>query len=132
MSQLDERTRVRGMALLCCHCVRNSAYYRAGWENKRFIYADIDFWRNANGNFLDTAVMEWCKLFADCRGKHYWNKVIDDTFLTGMLRSIGFTESEYEEYSQKMRTYRDKFLAHLDEERTMYPPLLQPASYNRI
>jgi hypothetical protein len=36
------------------------------------------FWVIINGNFLDIAVLEWCKLFGDTRGKHYFGKVISD------------------------------------------------------
>jgi len=125
---MNERDRVRGVGLLCCHCVRNIAYYTAGRRDGAFV-SDEDFWRNANSNFLDIAVLEWCKLFADERGKHHWRKVVPDAdaFLSSLYRTIGTTEATVEAYALKMRTYRDKFLAHLDAERMMEIPELNLA-----
>lgn len=84
---------------------------------------------NVNGNFLDIAVLEWCKLFADNRGKHFWRKAISDngTFQAGLLAELRLTEADFEDYVNQMRTYRDKFIAHLDSEEVMHIPLLQTA-----
>ena len=111
------------MAILCCHCLRNLAFYRAGWKGKKAIFGG-DFWTNANGNFLDICVLEWCKLFADQRGKHYWRKAISqpDAFFQELLRVVGVTEAELNRHIQEMRTYRDKFVAHLDSDEEMQIP----------
>ena len=37
------------------------------------------------------------------------------------------TRQEFDEYIKIMRTYRDKFVAHLDEEPVMHIPALRPA-----
>lgn len=122
---MNQRDRVRGVGLLCCHCVRNVAYYRAGWVDGQFISND-DFWRNANSNFLDIAVLEWCKLFADRNGKHHWKKVVPapDNFLSALLQEIGITEGVYNAHCEETKTYRDKFVSHLDAERMMHIPRL--------
>ncbi|MEY6433597.1 hypothetical protein ABC977_14420 [Thioalkalicoccus limnaeus] len=122
---MNQRDRVRGAGLLCCHCVRNSAYYRAGWRDGHFV-SQLDFWRNANGNFIDIAVLEWCKLFADRNGKHHWRKVVPDPdgFLPGLFGSIGVSEEAFNSLCEETRTYRDKFIAHLDEGRLMHIPRL--------
>ena len=82
-----------------------------------------------NGNFIDICVMEWCKLFGDLRGKHYWQKVIKDptSFFNGLLEEMGMTEAEFYAYVNEMRTYRDKFVAHLDSEEVMQIPKLTVA-----
>ncbi len=87
------------------------------------------FWVNANGNFIDVCVLEWCKLFGDKRGQHYWRKVITDqaTFNAGLLNAVGQTEAAFEAYIEEMRTYRDKFVAHLDSEEVMNIPKLRVA-----
>lgn len=119
---------LRRVAILCCHCLRNLAFYKAGWENGKFKFKG-QFWVNANGNFIDIAVLEWCKLFADNRGKHFWRKVISDdvTFERDLLAELGLTETEFDDYVNQMRTYRDKFIAHLDSDEVMHIPLIQTA-----
>ena len=119
---------LRRVAILCCHCLRNLAFYKAGWHNGKSKLIS-QFWLSANGNFLDIAVLEWCKLFADTRGKHFWRKAITDdvSFQEGLLAEIGLSETEFEDYVNQMRTYRDKFIAHLDSEEVMHIPLLQSA-----
>ncbi len=74
--------------------------------------------------------MEWCKLFGDARGLHCWEKVITDskTFFTGLLKELSVTESEMDTYGKEMRTYRDKFVAHLDSDLVMNIPKLDLAT----
>ncbi len=117
------KERLRRVAILCCHCLRNLAYYRAGWHGDELILKG-QFWINVNGNFLDICVLEWCKLFGDLRGKHYWGKIISDTqiFYAGMLHKLKVAEAELESLKKEMRRYRDKFVAHLDSDKTMYIP----------
>jgi hypothetical protein len=74
-------------------------------------------------------VLEWCKLFGDSHGKHYWRKVISDptAFFNGLLQKLGMTEDELNAYVNKMKGYRDKFIAHLDSEEIMNIPRLDVA-----
>lgn len=122
---MTRRQRLRRVGILCCHCLRNLVFYKAGWQNGRLIFSD-QFWVNVNGNFLDICVLEWCKLFGDSCGKHYWQKVISDpaTFFNGLLQELRMTETEFNSYLTEMRTYRDKFVAHLDLEEVMHIPKL--------
>jgi hypothetical protein len=62
----DRRQRV---VLLCCNFMRNLALHRAGLQ---YLVRDNllnphhpqgEFWVQAHGNFLDTCVLDWCKLF---------------------------------------------------------------------
>jgi hypothetical protein len=101
------------------------AYYRAGWHENALVY-DNDFWKTANGNFLDICILEWCKLFGDERGKQYWGKVITEKrqFFEGLLDEIGLSRGELETYVKEMREYRDKFVAHLDSDLVMDIPEL--------
>jgi hypothetical protein len=75
-----------------------------------------NFWVNANGNFLDIAVLEFCKLFAES-GKHDWSKVVqnDPDFLDNMHAEVGKSNAEWLAYLDEMRKYRDKFVAHWDD-----------------
>lgn len=83
-------TRHRYSALLCTQFVRNLAYYRAGWKERQAAFPQTEMWATINSNFLDIAVLEWCKLFADQGARHHWRKVVVDpgSFLPQMLSDI--------------------------------------------
>ncbi len=125
---MTRKKRLRRVAILCCHCLRNLAYYRAGWRNGSLVFQN-DFWVNVNGNFLDVCILKWCKLFADARGKHFWKTVVADStaFYNGLLNELGMTRDQLDSYVAEVRGYRDKFVAHLDSEEVMRPPLLEAA-----
>lgn len=80
-------------------------------------------------NSLDICILEWCKLFVDSRGKHYWRKVITEpiTFYDGLINTLNITEEEFNTYIEEVKSYRDKFIAHLDSEDVMHIPHLDPA-----
>jgi hypothetical protein len=125
---MTRRNRVRRVLILCCHCLRNLAFYRAGLRNGA-AWNESQFWITVNSNFLDHCILEWCKLFADSRGKHHWRKVVTEpnTFWAGLLMTLGLTDIQFETYIVEMRTYRDKFVAHLDLEEIMHIPKLRCA-----
>lgn len=114
---MTELYRPRRAALLCAHFVRNLAYFRAGWDGLEFKFPRREIWATINANFLDIAVLEWCKLLADDRAKHNYKKVVVDprSFLPQLLRDCGISRSEWTTYLKVMRDYRDKFVAHLDD-----------------
>ena len=120
---MTRKERLRRVAILCCHCLRNLAYYRAGWHGDESILKG-QFFINVNGNFLDICILEWCKLFGDLRGKHYWEKIVSEpqAFYADMLHELNIKESDLEALKKEMRRYRDKFVAHLDSDKTMYIP----------
>ena len=119
------KKRNRRVGIICLHCLRNLAFYKAGWRGNELIIKD-QFWVNVNGNFLDICVLEWCKLFGELNGKHYWRKIISDpiNFYRGLIHNLGVAETEFDVFTNEMRTYRDKFVAHLDSDETMYIPNL--------
>jgi hypothetical protein len=129
MSRSD---RLCSVLMLCGSFVRNLAYYRIGWneEHKHLLgmYND-DFWRVVNGNFIDRCVLEWCKLFGETKGEFHWKKVVSDTvsFKAGLLRHIGLDEDAFNKEINIFREYRDKWVAHLDTERTGFIPALEVA-----
>ena len=122
---MTHRERLRCAGILCCHCLRNIAFYHS-WDKSGKPFSNDQFWINVNGNFLDIAVLEWCKLFADTRGKHQYGKVVADSaeFLTYALRCLNITTAEFDAYVESMKKYRNKFVAHLDELNTMDIPSL--------
>jgi hypothetical protein len=77
-----------------------------------------------------TAIASTCaysngaKLLGDKNGKHYWGKVVTDpaSFEAGLLRHLGMNETEFQKEIKIIRRHRDKFLAHLDDDRSMKIP----------
>jgi len=123
---LHERT--RRTALVCCHCLRNIAFYRAGWRQGEIRVLE-QFWIGANGAFLDVAVLEWCKVFGEWGGKHHWHRVILDRggFESELFQDLRMSKGQFEDYVKSIRTYRDKFVAHLDHEPVMHIPRMRVA-----
>lgn len=134
MNTLSRDQLARRACILCCHCIRNLIFYTGGLNGKEPVYSD-QFWITSNGNFLDICILEWCKLFADKNGKHYWKKVVgmQTDFYDGLLSELNISESEFVEYIDKVKDYRDKFIAHLDHENMMHIPqmnvVLSSATY---
>ncbi|KWW32420.1 MULTISPECIES: hypothetical protein [Cupriavidus] len=136
MSQtpLDPRF-VRKLSLLCCHCVRNIAYYRVGFiaeDGTGSLKQTSQFGATVNGNMLDIAVLEWCKLFADGKARHHWKRLVrndadQQQFLAGLLTATGINIQAWKRYLDEMRVYRDKFVAHLDDQNVMKIPTLEVA-----
>jgi hypothetical protein len=105
-------------AQLCCHCLRNIAYYRAWWDAGK-PHADSDFIVNGNGNCIDIAVLEWCKLFTSPKKeKHNFENVVNDpdNLLAAMLAHIGASNGDWDDYKETMKKYRDKYIAHWDDD----------------
>lgn len=129
---LTEAERVRRVALLTRYCIDNIASYRAGWatdsNGERHVVVQRNFWIRANGNFLDIAVSEWCKVFADKKSKHHFARVVPEpaTLLAGLTTALGMDEAAYGALIAGVREYRDKFVAHLDDLRVMNVPAMQP------
>lgn len=122
---LTIRQRISRVGRLCCTVTRNLAYRRTSHDT---IIKKGNFWVTADGNFLDICVLDFCKLFADNNGKHHWKKVVPDAehenFITGLLSHLNFDQDEFDEYLDVMKTYRNKFVAHLDDKRVMNIPTL--------
>lgn len=131
---VSRKNRLRRVAILCASFVRNLAYYRAGQcEDVRHLlskyHRSASFWRQANSNFLDICVLDWCKLFADSKEKHHWSNIVSDraAFEEKLLKEYKISKEHLEEQIEIMRRYRDKFVAHLDSDMTMNIPELDTA-----
>lgn len=124
-----ERTkRLRRAGILCCHFIRNYAYYKSGWKNGELKVND-QFWVAINGNFLDLCVLEWYKLFGNYKDKHHWKKVMrhDQTFKPRMFETLDIKQTDLDKVHGSIKSYRDKFVAHLDSDEIMNIPRLDDA-----
>jgi hypothetical protein len=130
---MTRNARARRSAILCSHFLRNIAFYES-WFNAGQPFKDDQFWITANGNFLDIAVLEWCKLFADRKAKHHFTKVLGspDHFRTDLFAELHLGEVEWGAYIEKLKAYRDKFIAHLDDQNIMNIPDMNVARRSAI
>jgi hypothetical protein len=132
---MSRRDRLRRVVILCRNFTVNLAYYRVGRRSEHLPLQDYprharaSFWRAVSGNFIDSCVLEWCKLFADPKGKHHWSRIVSDpaNFETQLMNHLGIDETAFEKEIGVMRQYRDKFLAHLDSDEVMNIPALDIA-----
>lgn len=120
---MNRRTRLRRVALLCIHFTRNLAYYRAMFDTNPEVREGA-FWTTVAGNSLDTAVLEWCKLFGERDGNHSWQTISDDRaqFRTNLKTQLGISIEQWQACREELRSFRDTFVAHLDDELTMNIP----------
>ncbi len=125
----------RRQAILSCAIIRNIAFYYAGWiteDDQGRLKDDTDLGRTINSNFIDVAVLEWSKLFVDREASHHWRRFVQGTeartaFRTRLLAAIGLDLPAWEQYHADVKTYRDRFIAHLDDDEVMIPPRLRVA-----
>lgn len=120
--------RLRRAAILCCHFVRNYAYYQGGWIDVISL-ANNEFWITVQNDFLDISILEWMKLFGSYKDKHHWTKVIHDSeaFKINMLDYCHIGDDEFNKDRENIKKYRDKFVGHLDSEKVMNIPRLHNA-----
>jgi hypothetical protein len=95
---VPRKDRLRRVVILCCHFGRNLAYYRVG-QSEQY------------------------------QGQHHWRKIVTDgiVFKASLLNHLELDEANFQQYVDTMRTYRNKFVAHLDSDRTMNIPKLDVA-----
>jgi hypothetical protein len=105
------------------HVVRTIAAFVWNVHLKRAVAAtgplpEQNFWRVIDGNFMDIAVIEWCKLFASHTEAVHWKNNIPETehdkFRDGLCGGTGLTSEEWHRYREELKRYRDEHVAHFD------------------
>ncbi|MFK4448349.1 hypothetical protein ABH944_008407 [Caballeronia udeis] len=113
-----DRRFARRQALLSCAIMRNVAFYRVGYQTKDGrgrLKDDSQMGRTINSNFVD-----W-------EARHHWRRLVQGTeartaFLTALFATLGLDRAGWDQYLTDMKTYRDRFVAHLDDDDTMHIP----------
>ena len=107
---MTRKERIRRAALICCHCTRNVAYYRAGWESGELI-DKTEYGATTNSNFIDLGLLEWCKVFGNHEEKHHWKNIVSNkiSFRENMLETINVDIKGLKTHWKKVLTYRNKF-----------------------
>lgn len=126
--EITRQERLQRVCIIATNFARNMAYYRATRLNGNRILPRQNFWVNLEGNCIDIAVLEWCKMFADNGGRHSWRVIVRDApqFQIGLLESLEDDADQFEQVIQGVRNYRDRFVAHLDNDRVMNIPVFDP------
>ena len=127
---ISREARLHNTALTCLQCLRNLAYFTAAHEARA--WAKNDFFVAIHNNFLDISVLEWCKVFGDKNGKHFWKRSITDEtdqieFRRTLLKLLSMNECQFEDYVTQMCALRDKAIAHFDNISEIYVPSTDPA-----
>jgi hypothetical protein len=127
-TSMPRAKRLRRVVILCTNFVLNAAYHRAGLSQGAQALRS-DFWTQANANFVDMAVLEWCKLLSDRDDKHHWRNIVTDpaAFKAKLLARLEMTPTELLKLIKDMGYYRNKFVAHLDSVEVMNVPPLSKA-----
>lgn len=77
---------------------------------------NLNFWRLILGNQLDTAVLEWCKVFGTDDEPTHWKKVVPpenhNQFRDRLFEATGTTSRAWAVYWGEMTTYRNLQVAH--------------------
>lgn len=125
--EINPSKRARRAAMLCCHFARNFAYYSVFRSST--VLREEGFWLTVHGNFVDVCVLEWCKLFGNRNGKYHWQNVTlnSQEFRRQLLNMHGIDDAELKRLWNEVKSYRDNFVAHLEEdEATAIPNLNVP------
>lgn len=129
--EMPREHRLRRVMICCCAIIRNVAYYKGGWPDGRPVFhSNIE--RTINGNFMDMAVLEWCKLFGDPRHEpQHWERVLMGIelrrkFKLSLLEALNLTSKDWNAHKQACIRYRSDFIAHLGSEPTIKTPFLDP------
>ncbi len=76
----------------------------------------LNFWRLVQGNQLDVAVLEWCKVFGSHAEATHWQNVVPatehDQYRTALFASLAVNAGEWSNYWEEMKGYRDNLVAH--------------------
>ena len=118
----------RRTLILCLNILRNYAYLNVCVQKNGKFYETI---RN---NFISVITLEWCKIFVDKKGKHYWEKSIEDrgNFITEMIGELGMCKEAYDRDVVLFKNFRDEAVAHLDKKNHITFPNLEITKHTTI
>jgi hypothetical protein len=94
------------------YVARNVAHHRSLESFKDDF--EQNYWILAFNNFLDIAVLEWCKAFGSKSEATHWSKHVKDpdVFRAGLFHRLTVSEDEWRTYWESIKNYRDEVVAH--------------------
>lgn len=76
------------------------------------------FWIMTANLLVDTAAIEWCKVFGSRDDDTHWTRVLPherhQEVREGLLKQLGLTMEQWKEYRGTIVSYRDQMVAHHD------------------
>lgn len=115
----------RRVLKICNLFVFNYAYFKSGWDQNKFKGSN-DFWISLNNNFYDICILEWCKLFGSNSETLHWKKIVFNKkdFKLRLFRDLNITQEDLNLLHETTKVLRDKFIAHIDNDKYLYRPNL--------
>ncbi len=121
----DKILKVANQVFRLVYVIRNVAYHRSLHEYKDKF--EQNYWILIFNNFLDIAVLEWCKVFGSNKDETHWSNHIKDKeeFRKQLLYRLNLSQEEWNKYWNSMKSYRDHVVAHHEHDPniTSYPDL---------
>lgn len=118
-----EIARIVDQVFRLVYVVRNVAHHRSLEPFKDDF--NQNYWILVFNNFLDIAVLEWCKAFGSKGEATHWSRHVADPngFRVGVLQALGLSAEEWHAYWDSIKTYRDEVVAHHESASTVthYP-----------
>jgi hypothetical protein len=105
---------LRRVGLKCADFARQLSYHRALHEFTES--RKLNFWIYMYNNAIDLAILDWFHLFGYHNDDLHWKKVVSDidNFRERLLACLGLKQNDWEDYREKIKTYRDKDVAHIE------------------
>jgi len=102
--------------------VQHLAYYRGTKAELESRAVRSEFWAKTCDAHLEAATLDWCKVFgSDGPNPTHWKKTSDlnptevqKMFRQAALSKTGFSQSEWDEYHNRMCRFRDRYVAHVE------------------
>ena len=112
---MEQREKLlRRVGLKCADLARQLSYHHA--LNKCKDSFKLNFWIYVFNNSIDLAVLDWFHLFGYQNDDLHWKKIVNDieAFRESLFDHVNMTEDEWKSYRGKIKTYRDKDIAHIE------------------
>lgn len=115
--EVSPGSKAHSAARLARRCLQNIAFYRAG-QGVITKDTESDFWKTTQHSFALLVVLDWYKLFIDTSSSLHWaNFLVDpNDFGRRIVNVVHMSEAELHEMILDTKTYRDKYVAHADED----------------
>ena len=108
---------LRRVGMKCRDFARQLSYHRALDRFKSHSGKfNLNFWTTVYNNSIDVAILDWFHLFGYHNDDLHWKKIVRDVaaFRSTLFASVGLDEQGWKSYREKVKTYRDKDVAHIE------------------
>lgn len=122
MNSFSEKTSDHIIRLI--YVIRNAANFQSLVKYKDDFKQN--YWILIYNNFLDIAVLEWCKVFGTDSEPTHWKTIVNDhtAFREGLLNCIGLDENEWSAFWENVNSYRNNIIAHFKKVDDLSYPFL--------